>query len=159
MRTLAIALLLATGCVQDDSTPSYPTDPGGPYDPGQGSGGGIDYGCQHDSDCGAGYVCARTYECLAPDEVRTVHIAWTLEGQPATATSCSSSPDLEVDFDFGGGAWWGWAPVPCVEGVFTIDKMPTIDNEVSVSLAEDQGTQTQGLIDATTGKVTIDLPF
>lgn len=157
LRTLAIALLLAgTGCVQDDTTPSYPIDPG---DPGQGSGGGIDYGCMADADCPTGNVCARTFECLPSDEVRVVHIAWTLEGQPANQTSCSSSPDLEVDFDFGGGAWWGWAPVPCAEGVFTIDKMPTVDNEVSISLAEDQSTQTPGLIDATTGKVTVDLPF
>jgi len=156
MRTVALALLLAAiGCTTETDPP--PVDP--PYSgPGDGSGGGGVYGCQADSDCGGGQVCARTYECLPPTEVQTVHISWTLEGQPASSTSCSSSPDLEIDFDYGNGGWWGWAPVPCVEGVFTIDKMPTYDQDVAISIDGDPSTQQYGTLDST-GKVAIDLPF
>ncbi|HTR52157.1 MAG TPA: hypothetical protein VMJ10_15695 [Kofleriaceae bacterium] len=163
-RTVALALLLASvGCSTTESDP-YPNPPypgsGYPGDGGTGSGGGGGvYGCQADTDCAAGEVCARTYECLPPTEVRTVHISWTLEGQPASQSTCSTSPDLEIDFEYDGGGWWGWAPVPCVEGVFTIDKMPTYDNDVAISIDGDPSTQQYGMLDATTGQVAIDLPF
>jgi len=163
VRTLSIALVFAAvGCAPQDPQP--PGDPGYPYptpEPGGGGGGGGGgvYGCEADTDCPSGDVCARTYECLPPDQVRTVHITWTLEGQPANSSTCASSPDLEIDFNFNGGGWWGWAPVPCAEGKFTIDKMPTYDADVAISEDGDPSTQEYGTLDATTGQVTIDLPF
>jgi hypothetical protein len=162
---MRIALLLAValaGCVQ-------PQDPG----PGGGGGGGgyypppdpppgppgTGYGCTADSQCGTGYVCARTYECLMPSQVRTIHAIWTMQGVMANQTSCANAPDLEIDFSGSGADPWGYAPVPCVEGKFTIDKMPT---RYSYILLGREGDATGGdgaQIDATTGNAMIDLPY
>src|SRR4051794_28876156 len=46
-------------------------------------------GCTEDSQCG-GRVCARTGECLDATEVRTVHVTWTVSGQPANNATCAN---------------------------------------------------------------------
>ncbi|HUJ62436.1 MAG TPA: hypothetical protein VLX92_28230 [Kofleriaceae bacterium] len=80
--------------------------------------------CTTDSNCGSN-VCARDGECLPGDQVRMVVVTWTVGGQPASAATCASFPDLYLQFD--GSSYddsFGFDPVPCAEGQFTIDKIP-----------------------------------
>jgi len=137
-----------TGCVRND--------PG--WGGGGGGGGGGTLECSADADCGSGEVCARTHECLLPSSVYTVHTTWTLLGQPANTTTCGSSPDLGIFFTAQNGANWGYDPVPCVEGKFTVDKLPTWFDQVG--LGSDQTNDAfWGTIDRSTGNATIDLPY
>lgn len=128
---------------------------------GEGSGGGggaTDGWCEMDSDCagtGSADVCARDGECLPSSQIWTIHVNWTIAGQPASATTCTS--DFELSFLVNDpsqpyGPEFGFAPVPCAEGRFTIDKMPT-DYEY-VILSDDQ-TYVTGMFDGS-GNVTLD---
>ena len=78
-----------------------------------------------DSDCGSD-ICARDGECLPADQVRSVKLTWTIRGMPASATTCASNPDFYIQFDGPSvDDTFGYAPVPCMEGQFTIDRLPT----------------------------------
>lgn len=102
MRALACVLLACAGC----------------------PGGGTDE-CTLDSDCGGTAVCARSSECLPASEVRAVRITWTIRGMPASDSTCARSPNFYISF---AGATlsdtFGYAPVPCKAGLFTVDKLP-----------------------------------
>ena len=90
--------------------------------------------CESDSQCGAN-VCARNGECLPASEVRAVRVTWTIQGMPASATTCASTPSLYIQFD---GSTvqdsFGYAPVPCQEGVFSIDKLPSRFGQVELGV-------------------------
>ncbi len=89
-----------------------------------GHGGGNGFSCESDSACG-GEVCARDGQCLPAAEVRTVHVTWTLSGAAPTTATCTNLNDLEITFyDGGQDGTFGFAPVPCLEGKFTVDKLP-----------------------------------
>jgi hypothetical protein len=102
---------------------------GGFVDPGGRPGGADEPGphrsCANDRACSGGMQCTRTMACWPPSQIRAVHVTWTLKGMPADATTCSSMPDLEIAFSSDTERVAGYAPVPCVEGKFTIDKLPT----------------------------------
>ena len=81
--------------------------------------------CQDDRTCG-GDVCTRDGLCTPPSEVRSVKITWTVNGTLASATSCATTPDLTVYVDDGNALdQIGFEPVPCDQGVFNFDKLPT----------------------------------
>lgn len=160
-RLWPLVLGLVGGCFTQSTTydpPPYypPPDDGGGYQPPP------EYGCKADSDCGTNQVCARTFECMAASEVRIIHVNWTLLGQPASASSCSTSQKLQIGFySYNAGTSypdWGYAPVPCVQGKFTIDKFPTRYTEASLGRIDSVDTPTAGTFDAT-GNVSIDLPY
>ena len=113
-------------------------------------------GCADDSQCG-GEVCARTGECLPADQVRVVHVSWTVRGMPASATTCSNSPDLEIEFYDDQEFAHGYAPVPCSAGFYTIDKLPTRFYRVRMALIDTDGGG-RADIDAS-GNATVDLPY
>jgi hypothetical protein len=100
-------------------------------------------------------VCARDGECLLASQVHIIHVTWTLQGAAASAMTCASSPDLEIDFTDASGEQLGFAPVPCAEGKFTIDKMPTWYTSVSLGL---EGTLNYVAFDSM-GNAAIDLPY
>ncbi|MGE5184174.1 MAG: hypothetical protein ACM31C_19025 [Acidobacteriota bacterium] len=161
MRIALLGLLLA-GCVQQDPYPPGGGGGGGGYYPPPPSGGdgGTSYGCTSDASCGSGNVCARTFECLPASEVYAIHVTWTLQGQAASSTTCATAPDLQINFTGTDGLWWGYAPVPCIEGKFSIDKMPIW--YTTVQLERDSQDTTQGAtaaIDSTTGAAALDLPY
>jgi hypothetical protein len=172
LRVWPLVLGLMGGCLTQVSQPPnsgddyYPPNGGGGDDGGWGSGeggtgGSSGYGCHADTDCGGTYVCARDGECLTKDSVRVIHVVWTLDQQAASATSCATAPTpLELSFaDQFGGSTFGFAPVPCVEGKFTIDKMPTIYTDVALGPEYGAGTGgATGKFDAT-GTATLDLPY
>jgi hypothetical protein len=89
------------------------------------SGGGTECSMTGEDDCTGGLVCARSSECLPPEEIWKVSISWTVRGQVANATSCAPAPSLYLLFYSGTpGDEFGYQPVPCVAGLFTMDKLP-----------------------------------
>ena len=97
-----------------------------------GSGGGNSK-CTSDSQCG-GEVCARNGECTAAANIRMVKVTWTVRGQQASATTCGATTSLELWFD-SAQDYFGYEPVPCMEGQFTIDKIPLRFEEVELDRA------------------------
>jgi hypothetical protein len=150
----ALALVPAvTGCLQQ------PADPGpyggGPYPGGSPGGAAM---CHADSDCGGTEICASDGECLVASETQTVHVTWTLNGAAASATSCASMSDLEITFT-SQLETYGYAPVPCVEGAFTVLKLPINYTEVGLG-PNANATSSSGMTYAAiaNGSAAIDLP-
>jgi hypothetical protein len=107
------------------------------------------------TDCPGGQVCARSAECLPADQVRRVSANWTVRGQAASATTCAPAPSLYLLFySDDPNDTFGYAPVPCVAGLFTIDKLPT--RFTGVEIGKDGGFSTSKSINAQ-GLVTFDL--
>jgi hypothetical protein len=169
VRYLALALL-AAGCLQqpDDPTPippsppspaPTPTPPPSPPPPPPSPGA---Y-CTVDTDCPADQVCARDAACTAPSEVHWVHVRWTVDGATADATTCAAAPDLLVDIgNFTDGEGFGVAPVPCVAGLYSVDKIPLSWSTVSVAPYVGEGGWQDGVsatVDPATGNATVDLSF
>ena len=162
LRVWPLVLGVVGGCFTQSSGPNpppydpypYPTDDGGYYDPPTG------YGCHQDTECGTGYVCARDGECMTPASVRIIHVTWTLKGQVASADTCKTAPPLELAFtDLSGAGQFGFAPVPCMEGKFTVDKMPIVYTGVQMGPEYNYGAGgASGSFDAT-GTVALDLPY
>lgn len=91
--------------------------------------------CQVDSDCGGNNVCARNGECISPNNVRSVRVTWTIRGMPATSFTCSASPNFYVMFSSPERSdTYGYEPVPCPSGVFSVDKLPTRFNAVEIGI-------------------------
>ena len=80
--------------------------------------------CTADSDCGT-EVCALDGECLDAADVRSVKLTWTIRGSAASAATCAQSPNFYVQFDSNDvNDSFGFTPVPCDQGQFTVDKLP-----------------------------------
>ena len=155
MRGPALLVVFVVGCI---ARPGSTDDPWGP-EPGAGSGPiGQGPGCS-DSACGSGMVCARNHTCLPADQIRTVHAVWTVRGMTPTIQSCAGVPPLLIAFgpSAGSGLRLSYAPVPCVEGMFTIDKLPVSYDRVE--LGPENGNQLQHATVDATGTATLDLPF
>lgn len=153
MRGLGFAVVLLVGCVTRGG--DAPGDPFGDppiFTP-------PSSGCHDDSACKSGQVCARTGACLPADQVRAVHVSWTVRGMPAGADTCASAPDLEIELEATtGSARLAFLPVPCVEGKFSVDKAPTSIDHVTLGRASGGGWQATK-IDAITGEAALDLPY
>jgi hypothetical protein len=89
--------------------------------------------CETDTDCGGGQICARDMECIAPGDTRGVKATWTIGGAAADATTCASMPNFYINF-YGADPQdaFGFAPVPCMQGQFFIDKLPTRFDQVEL---------------------------
>jgi hypothetical protein len=94
-----------------------------------------------DSSCGGdGLVCARDGECLPAAGVRSLLVRWTIHGGAASATACGSTPSFQLYFDdSSSGDEFGFAPVPCMEGQFTLDKLPIRFDQVELLTDPDGG--------------------
>lgn len=168
-RVLPLVLGVLGGCVTDSPAPIPIYDPGDPAGPGPGSPyptptGGEDSFCLQDSDCnpngGSAYICSRVEECLMPSEVRTLHVRWTVSGQAAGSASCASAPALELELGITGEGEFdfGWAPVPCVEGEFTVLAMPSYYTQVGLLREYDAEGGVSGVLDGS-GNASLDLPY
>lgn len=134
MRTyLLIALVLSPLACHDDGPGGY---------------------CQTDSDCG-GDVCARDESCWPSNEIHSVKLAWTINGQPAGSDTCAAFPDFFVNF-YSQTEEFGFAPVPCMAGEFPIDKLPTVYTTAEVGDVNYQYFDQSVLIDAN-GSASFDL--
>lgn len=149
-----LLVVLATGCLPPAGPPPDRYDDG--YDDGgwMGSGGDPIFGCRQDTECGA-QVCARDGECYPASGIRLVTTTWTVRGEPASATTCAAHPDLAIRFQASNGASFGFAPVPCRIGKFTIDKLPLAYTRVELGV-ENGGLATSAAI-ASAGDTIIDL--
>jgi len=124
-----------------------------------GNGGTSGASCMQDGDCTDGAVCAANDLCESPDQVRNVRIQWTISGQAASTTSCASIPNLDLYFvpsDGDTSQAFGYAPVPCAEGVFTELKLPNLFTEVQMLDDSSQAFLGQGTIDSS-DSLTVDL--
>jgi hypothetical protein len=111
--------------------------------------------CTKDSSCGGGEVCARNGECLSSSQVRSIRVMWTIKGQPAGAASCALTPNFYILFASPDpNDLYGYEPVPCAAGVFSIDKLPS--RYVSVEMGVDGGFSQDAQINAQ-GQATFDL--
>lgn len=153
-----VVLLLAACTSRPDSVFDPDPEPGpvtGPFGRG---GGGVH--CDYDQNCSPGLLCSRAHVCTPTDQIRTVRAEWTLRGMPAGADTCAAAPSLMISF-WGSGGYGGslsYAPVPCAEGVFTIDKLTASFSQVQ--LGKTAGTSpTTANIDPTTGVAKLDLPY
>jgi hypothetical protein len=131
MRALALVLLLtAAACGGSSNAPMY---------------------CDANTPCTGNDVCARTHECLAPDQVHSVTIHWTLGGQPPTATTCAGISELEVGYVNSSDATDQvvFSPVSCAEGAFPNDAWPTrYDQAFVTAVAPGNSTTNQAAIPA-----------
>jgi len=105
--------------------------------------------CEVDADCASGAVCARNSECLPTSEVRPVRVTWTIRGMAASATTCAPHPNFYVLFSSPAvNDTFGYEPVPCASGLFTVDKLPRrfVSVEIGVEnwFMEDQAFDAQG---------------
>jgi hypothetical protein len=79
--------------------------------------------CETDSDC-SGNVCARDGLCYPSNEVREVTTTWTIMGRAANPVTCGPVEDLQISFSGGiAGAPLSYAPVPCTNGRWLMDKL------------------------------------
>lgn len=122
-----------------------------------GSGDDVSGDCTRDDSCRNGEVCARSGGCYPASQIRSIQVTWTLDGMPASAETCGASQDLEIDFHGRDGGSLGFAPVPCVAGKFSIDKLPV--SFTSVRLGSNRSHWATGELDAITGEVALDLAF
>lgn len=115
--------------------------------------------CNHGPVCSSDQVCLRgSGGCAPPDQAYTVHLRWTIGGQPATSVTCAPAPDLLVEFSAGDAPGFGFAPVPCKAGLFTLDHVSRTIDKVSLGPAHMPTTQS-AMLDPITGEATIDLSF
>ncbi|MFT3700464.1 MAG: hypothetical protein QM831_45390 [Kofleriaceae bacterium] len=169
-RVWPIVLGLVGACItQSSSDPPYyggGDDGGGGWsggsDSGYPSGGTTYYGCQSDTTCsseyGSGYVCARDGECALATDVRSIRVSWTLQSAPADSTSCAAQPTLALTFtEAATGDWTGFAPVPCSEGSFFVDKFPKRFG--TVMLSPEWGVNGPNTTFNSDGTATLDLPY
>lgn len=92
-----------------------------------------DGACDETVECDSGEVCARgDHVCVAPSQVKFTRTSWTIDGAAPTPGSCAGR-SLYVQFlssfdndDF------GFSPVPCEVGQFTVDTLPNRYRAVEV---------------------------
>jgi hypothetical protein len=135
MRRFAVVTLLLAGC---------------PLSTGPSTG-----ECDSDGDC-AGNVCARDGFCHPEETVREVKTTWTIKGQAASPTTCGPVTSLAIAFSGGdpGEAPLMYAPVPCENGQWLMDKLPR--SYMFVELGKENGFPQVKSIDAS-GVVAFDL--
>lgn len=95
---------------------------------------GGDRVCTTSADCGSD-VCTRTHECLPADEVRRVMTHWTLNGQAASAETCTGLAIDHLDIQYSSdvtGEYVHYSPVPCAQGQFLVDVWPVRFNIVQL---------------------------
>ena len=111
--------------------------------------------CKRDEDCGGGEVCARDSSCALPSDVRQVDVTWTIRGAAASVMTCGTHPDLYLSFIGNDSSdTLGFTPVPCRNGQFIIDKLPTRFHQVELGV--EGGTRDVVTISAS-GSATLDL--
>lgn len=157
---LAVTALGLSGCLIEDSYDDdgyYGGGGGTGWGSGWGGGGGNSgYGCETDAECG-GLTCTRNGECLSAGLVREVRTIWTIDGEAASVPACMNAPKLSITFTSSTGEEFGYTPVPCEAGKFTVDKFPTRFTGVSLSRAHERGGAYGAF--ASDGTATLDLPY
>jgi hypothetical protein len=149
----ALVLVFLVGCIERTAAPPFDELPPLGSAPSAGA-------CHDGRGCPAGEVCARNDACLPPEQVRAVHVMWTVSGMAASQATCAAAPDLRIQLNssdsFVGGV--GWAPVPCEAGKFSVDRLPIAFNHVWLGRENGDGRR-ESTIDPATAEATLDLPY
>jgi hypothetical protein len=124
--------------------------------PAPSGGGSDDIECFVDEECGGGEVCARDDQCWPAAQVRAVKTIWTIRGQPANETTCAGFPELHIIYGSRNDDV-GFAPVPCAQGEFNIDKLPTAFTRIELGIDDTSRWATTSI--GSSGQVLIDLRF
>jgi hypothetical protein len=114
MRWLALGLIGLTGCF-----------------PVAGEGGE----CVVDQDCGSGFSCTRTRECVDGTLI-DARVRWTIAAAAASDASCAGAGIDHLSIAFADTATddrTTYSPVPCPLGMATYDKMPPRFDTVSIN--------------------------
>jgi hypothetical protein len=115
--------------------------------------------CTDQSDCTE--VCTRNHECLAPDQVRSALVHWTVQGAAASATSCApivAAGTMHITFtDSVSGNYTRYSPLMCDAGQFFIDKWPTRFDQVEVGAGTGQIWTGAASLGGAAADVTVDL--
>jgi hypothetical protein len=138
--TRALAAVVFVGCSGVPGSTRSPPEP-----------------CNDHVPCEADLVCARNGLCVPPDQVRAVHVTWTVSGAPASPTSCAAAPDLVLVLRSGGGLHLEFTPVPCAEGEFSVDRLPTEYDSVELGRESDRAPP-RAAFDAA-GNAMLNLPY
>jgi hypothetical protein len=112
--------------------------------------------CDEDVECDSGLVCARgDHECVGPNQVRVTTTDWTINGQPPDTGNCQGLT-LYIQFlsDFDQDDF-GFSPVPCEVGRFSVDKLPLRYRAVEVGVQG--GSENDRANFDTEGKALLDL--
>jgi len=152
---LALVLALVAGCIPPPTPEPDPYEP--PYydDGWTGPGGDPFYGCRQDSECGT-QTCARDGQCYPASSIRSVTTTWTIDGELASTASCTTHPSLYIRFHTLSEVSFGFAPVPCKNGKFFVDKIATTFARVEMGI-DGAGSGNVGTI-SSDGEALIDLP-
>jgi hypothetical protein len=122
-----------------------------------GTGGPAGAACFVDDECRAGELCARDGHCWPSAEVRRVMTTWTVRGQPASEATCARAPDLHIIFDGDVPDHLGFSPVPCMLGLFVVDKLPRPFTRVELGVDDVGPWRTTSI--TSSGTATFDLPL
>lgn len=115
--------------------------------------------CGSDATCTGGDVCTRNGDCLAPSEVRAVRVTWLVSGKTPDEATCDPHPNLRIEvYPEDERDRVDYAPVPCVAGLFTIDKLPTTFDRVWLGPQRGGDDAATGKVDPA-GELALDLPF
>jgi hypothetical protein len=96
---------------------------------------------------------------MLASQVRVIHVLWTVHELATTTMTCAAAPNLDITFLDAQQTQFGFSPVPCVEGKFTVDKMPTTYTMVNLERAGDYNGGANGTFDPTTGTASLNLPY
>ncbi len=114
--------------------------------------------CIENTDCGGSQVCARDEQCYAAEDVRSVTVTWTVDGEPAAEVSCMATPRLYLQFVRSSDAGQlDFTPVPCELGRFFVDKLPFEFGEVVLGVQG--GTRSASARLGASGTAALDLRF
>lgn len=117
---LCVAAVAAAGCLRD----------GGRDGEGDGE-------CARDADCDG--ECTRTNECVEAGTAIRVEVEWTIAGVAPSEESCAPIGELEVIFYEADEEVTNYAPIPCLIGSSTYDKMPPRIDRVEMLAYSDDG--------------------
>jgi hypothetical protein len=85
----------------------------------------FDLACSGDNQC-ANDVCSIVGTCEPTSDVQTVNVTWTVNGQPANASSCAGFVGGDLALQFGNSGSHGYtANLLCASGAFSLSKVPT----------------------------------
>jgi len=114
--------------------------------------------CTENADCEGSQVCARDEQCYAADDVRSVTVTWTVNGEPAAEVSCMATPRLFLQFvRSSDDGQLDFTPVPCELGRFFVDKLPFEFGEVVLGVQG--GARSVSARLGASGMATLDLRF
>jgi hypothetical protein len=153
---LLLSLLFTASCVEHEGDDDHDRDHDDDKDERS--------SCSTDADCGRGDLCGPPGVCLATDDVRSVEVAWTIGGKPASDATCGRGREgllltFKSEPEPGRGEVLRFTYVPCASGRFVMDRLPWEFWVVTLETSVTGNRAGVGLPIAERGPTVIDLPY